>query len=217
MVNIFSEILRWFTGGDTQYMSLLHCMNHDNLWIAITVVLDLLVSVGYGIIAFRWWRDQRHLQPSHAKSALNALRNIFIFCCLCGYFFVPLKIFWPAWRLFDIFMAFLVFYTYRYLFKMKGMKTVIEYMDNAESYRTDLQEKIELGKHLRRPIADILVKSEYIMAKLPKNASDEITSALEQIKRSVLDSNNLIDQLIIAPVEKRFEQSQKTQSISSKK
>src|SRR5262245_32080762 len=117
--------LDWFTGGsENPYMRLYHCMAHDWLWIWITVALDLAVAAGYGVIAVHWWKNQRHLPPIPAKRALNTLRNIFIFCGICGYLFIPIKMLWPAWRLYDLFMAVLVYFTWKYAWSARALKVV---------------------------------------------------------------------------------------------
>src|ERR1700759_5726618 len=103
-----TTIWYWFTGGEHQYMKLAGCMQHDTLWIAITVILDLCVASGYVLIALHWSRNSRHLPDIPAKRALAHMRNIFAFCGICGYLFIPIKMFWPAWRLYDFFMAALV-------------------------------------------------------------------------------------------------------------
>src|SRR5687768_7384636 len=102
-------IIDWFSGGEHQYMTLYHCMSHDNLWVAITVGLDIAVAAGYVVISMHWWRNERTLPDIPAKRALRSIRNIFLFCGICGYIFIPIKMFWPAWRLYDIFMMLLVY------------------------------------------------------------------------------------------------------------
>ena len=57
------NVIDWFAGNGG-YMRLTHCMNHDTLWIAITVALDLAVAAGYGLIALHWWKNGRHLPPT---------------------------------------------------------------------------------------------------------------------------------------------------------
>jgi hypothetical protein len=94
------EFFLWFSGGAaSQYHSLSHCMRGDTFWIAITVVLDLTVAAGYLVIAFHWNKNEKLLPKSPARTALRHMRNIFVFCGLCGYIFIPIKMFWPAWRL----------------------------------------------------------------------------------------------------------------------
>src|SRR5262245_54954257 len=96
-------VLNWFA-GKRAYMNLVHCMGHDTPWIAITVLLDLTVAAGYVAIAMHWWKNERTLPLVPAKRALGNMRNIFLFCGLCGYVFIPVKMIWPAWRLYDVFM-----------------------------------------------------------------------------------------------------------------
>jgi hypothetical protein len=85
----------WFAGGG-RYMDLACCMGYDYLWIGITVALDAAVAGGYALIALHWWKNQRHLPDSPAKRALGNMRNIFLFCGICGYAFIPVKMVWPA-------------------------------------------------------------------------------------------------------------------------
>ena len=33
----FTRLIDWFAGGERQYMTLTHCMQHDSAWIALTV------------------------------------------------------------------------------------------------------------------------------------------------------------------------------------
>src|SRR5690349_6179447 len=99
-MELLSGLSHWLTGGENQYMRLYGCMNHDHLWIAITVGLDLLVACGYIVIASHWWKNERKLPADvPARRALSRMRNIFLFGGLCGYIFIPVKMVWPAWRL----------------------------------------------------------------------------------------------------------------------
>src|SRR5262245_5423746 len=121
--NFMQAFLDWFTGGaERPYMRLAGCMRHDVLWIGITLALDLAVASGYVLIAMHWWRNQKHLPDVPAKRALAHMRNIFLFCGICGYLFIPIKMFWPAWRLYDIFMGFLVYFTWRYALRARELK-----------------------------------------------------------------------------------------------
>ena len=59
-----------------------------------------------------------------AKSALANIRNIFAFCGICGYIFIPVKMFWPGWRLYDLAMAFLVYFTWSYALNTRNLKVI---------------------------------------------------------------------------------------------
>ena len=130
--------LRWFSGGDQQYHLLGHCMGHDTFWITATVVLDLAVAVGYVLIAFHWHKNERTLPPSPARQALVTMRNIFTLCGICGYLFIPVKLFWPAWRLYDLFMVGLVFYTWRYALNVKGLKVLYSAVGRSDQLASEL-------------------------------------------------------------------------------
>jgi PAS domain S-box-containing protein len=119
------DLINWFAGGKNSYHTLYHCMHGDTLWIAITVGLDLAVAVGYLLIARSWGESERLIQNVNpAKVALGRLKNIFIFCGICGYLFIPIKMFWPAWRLYDMFMAVLVFLTWRYALRARDLQII---------------------------------------------------------------------------------------------
>ena len=120
------QLIDWFAGSG-RYMTLEHCMDHDYFWIAVTVSLDLAVACGYLLIAYHWWVNQKRLEPLHpARRALGNMRNIFAFCGICGYVFIPIKMVWPAWRLYDFFMLILVYFTWEYAWAAKGPQSRVQ-------------------------------------------------------------------------------------------
>src|SRR4051812_47141140 len=133
------SLLNWFA-GDGRYMNLVHCMGHDRPWIVLTVLLDAAVAAGYGCIAMHWWKNERTLPPVPAKRALRHMRNIFLFCGLCGYAFIPVKMFWPAWRLYDLFMVFLVYFTWRYAWGARELKVVYNELGRTNQLAEDLKQ-----------------------------------------------------------------------------
>ena len=119
-----AHFFQWFAGGDSPYMRLSQCMSGDVFWIALTIGLDIAVAMGYAVIALHWWRNCKTMPDTPARGALNNMRNIFLFCGICGYAFIPIKMVWPAWRLYDGFMAVLAFYTWRYAWSARELKVV---------------------------------------------------------------------------------------------
>ncbi len=154
-----STLLDWFSGGSSPYHNLSHCMRHDTFWIATTVSLDLAVAVGYVFIATQWRRQEKALQPSPSKDALSRLKNIFLFCGLCGYVFIPVKMLWPAWRLYDIVMLALVYYTWRYALGATDLKSVYAALRRSELLGRDLEEsnfhRDQLEARVRERTADL--------------------------------------------------------------
>src|SRR4051794_31690503 len=135
----------WFAGNG-RYTNLVHCMGHDTFWIVVTVTLDFAVAAGYLLIALHWWKNQRYLADSPAKHALGNMRNIFLFCGICGYLFIPVKMVWPAWRLYDIVMLALGYYTWRYAVRARGVKVVYNELGHSARLKQDLEESREQSR-----------------------------------------------------------------------
>src|SRR3954468_729353 len=133
----------WFT-GDGRYSTLYHCMGGDTFWIVATVVLDVAVAAGYLLIARHWWVNERTL-PRHlpARRALGNMRNIFVFCGICGYAFIPIKMVWPAWRLYDLFMVMLVYFTWKYAWKAKDLKVIYGELGRSNRLEKELEKTKE--------------------------------------------------------------------------
>lgn len=166
-----ADLPNWFTGGTTPYMTLYHCMNHDLPWVMITVTLDLAVASGYVLIAWHWWQQQRDTPQSLAHRALGNMKNIFVFCGLCGYLFIPIKMVWPAWRLYDLFLAVLAVYTWRYAWSASGLKVIYKELTRSEELKHDLEEaRAEsrrktlflnaLSHDLRTPLNGLLLQAQ---------------------------------------------------------
>jgi len=139
-------MLQWFTGGGG-YRKLAHCMNYDTFWIALTVVLDLTVAAGYVFITAHWRRNERRLEQSAAKSALGSMKRIFVLCGVCGYLFIPIKLFWPAWRLYDLFLAVLAYSTWRYALFAQELRVVYGQIDMTEQLGAELARSREAVRH----------------------------------------------------------------------
>ena len=136
-----SDLLAWFAGGSRRYMTLYHCMNHDLPWVILTVALDLAVAAGYALIALHWWREQRNSSKTVAQQALKNMKNIFVFCGICGYLFIPIKMVWPAWRLYDLFLAVLAVYTWRYAWNARELKVIYHELTRTERLVQQLDEE----------------------------------------------------------------------------
>jgi len=183
-------VLDWFTGGDTPYMTLLHCMNGDTFWIAVTVILDLTVAAGYVWIALHWSRNERTLPDIPAKSALRSLRNIFLLCGICGYLFIPIKMVWPAWRLYDIFLLFLAYSTWKYAWGAKSLRVIYRELGRGSQLETDLEKSRDDAKRrdfflnaishdLRTPLNALVLQTS--LAEMSTKANDR-EAALEAIR-----------------------------------
>jgi len=200
-------LLDWFTGGSTPYMRLYDCMSGDSLWIAITVVLDLAVAAGYVMIAMHWWKNEKALPPTPAKRALGTMRNIFLFCGICGYLFIPIKMVWPAWRLYDFFMAALVYFTWKYAWNAGNLKVIYQSLGETSKLREALETSQKESKHktfflnaishdLRTPLNGLMLQASLAELGDSNNDPEMLRSALREIKSSARAAGEMLDSFL---------------------
>jgi signal transduction histidine kinase len=196
----------WFAGNG-RYMTLTHCMGHDTLWIAITVGLTFTVAGGYLLIALHWRRNQRHLAASPAKRALGNLRNIFLFCGLCGYAFIPVKMVWPAWRLYDLVMLALAWYTWRYAWGARGLKVVYTELERSTQLAQDLEASREQSRQksffltavshdLRTPLNGLLLQGSLAEHGCAAGDTEMVRAAVREIQAGTRAAAELLDGLL---------------------
>ncbi len=202
----------WFSGGDRQYHPLWHCMRQDWFWIWTTIALDVAVAIGYVLIAFHWRKNERTLPHSPARRALSTMRNIFTLCGICGYLFIPVKLVWPAWRLYDLFMVGLVFYTWRYALNVKGLKVLYTAVGRSDQLagelsaaRAETRRKGQflnaVSHDLRTPLNGLVLHAglaELHLAEL-QGAGEHatgVTQALAEIRAAARLTADLLDGLL---------------------
>src|SRR5207247_378630 len=131
------------------------------------------VAAGYVVIAYHWWKNQKHLPPTPAKTALQTMRNIFVFCGICGYMFIPIKMVWPAWRLYDFFMAGLVYFTWKYAINAKNLKVIYNELGRSNQLAADLEKSRDesrrkswflnaLSHDLRTPLNALVLQAQVL-------------------------------------------------------
>ena len=202
-MKMFGDLMQWFAGGPDGYMSLNHCMKGDSFWIALTIMLDLSVALGYVIIARHWWENEKLLPESQAKLALGNMKRIFLFCGTCGYLFIPIKLFWPAWRLYDIFMVALVFFTWRYALNAKQLRVVYHELKLNKQLASDLAASKEESRRksfflnavshdLRTPLNGLMLQAELAEMLVTTNDLDSLGEALNEIKACARTTSELL-------------------------
>jgi signal transduction histidine kinase len=200
------DLLNWFAGGRDGYMTLVHCMNHDTFWIVLTVILDLSVACGYVLIALHWRHNERKLKESPAKIALRSMKNIFLLCGICGYVFIPVKMVWPAWRLYDGFLAILVYFTWRYALQSRNMGVVYSELGRADQLARDLEDTREESRRkgfflnavshdLKTPLNGLMLQAELAELTLAADGPDleSIRDALSEIKGCARTTADLLN------------------------
>lgn len=199
------QLIDWFAGGERRYMTLTHCMSHDTFWITVTILLDLSVAAGYGLIALHWWTNQRRLPAeSPARRALGRMRNIFVFCGLCGYLFIPIKMVWPAWRLYDLFMVVLAYSTWRYAWSARDLRVVYNELHRSgqlaqhlEESRAESRRKSEflnaISHDLKTPLNGLGVCATLAEEQLAQNDTEGLRDSLAEIRAGVRSAAELLD------------------------
>jgi signal transduction histidine kinase len=174
---------------------------------AVTITLDLSVAIGYVLIAYHWNRNERSLPPSPARTALRMMRNIFVFCGICGYLFIPIKMFWPAWRLYDMFMVVLVFYTWRYAINAKNLRVIYTAISRSNQLAEDLAKSREESKRktfflnaishdLRTPLNGLMLQANLAEIHAVANDTAAVHQSIEDIKASARLTAELLDGLL---------------------
>ena len=185
-------------------MPLTHCMNGDAPWIALTVSLCAAVAVGYLIITLHWWRNQRMLADGPAKVALGTMRNIFTFCMLCGHAFIPIKMFWPAWRQFDGFLVVLVYSTWRYALSVGNFQVVYSQLKRSDELAVDLRQAREESRRksyfldatshdLRTPLNSLMLYAQLVEISHEAGDREGMRDALAEIRSGARATSQMLD------------------------
>ncbi len=196
--------IKWFSGGSRQYHSLFHCMNNDTGWVAVTVTLDFAVACAYILIAAHWHRNQQILKNQAARVALGRMKNIFIFCGLCGYIFIPIKMFWPAWRLYDGFLVVLAYISWRYALDSRNLTVVYNALNKSDQLEADLADSraesrrkthfLNAVSHdLRTPLNGLLLQCNYASLSLDSGDTEEARRAIALAVESAQASAEMLN------------------------
>jgi len=136
----FAELLSF-----GQYVSGTH---QDGMWAWGTISLSLFVAIGYCVIAVNWYFQLKLSKHAQAKAALARLRNICLACGICGCAIYVADAPWLLWRLYDVALIVLVFYTWTFVARMRGLSLVYERLAQAE--------ELERSATKYREIAELL-------------------------------------------------------------
>ena len=135
------------------------------------------------------------------------MRNIFLFCGMCGYIFIPIKMVWPAWRLYDIAMMFLVYFTWRYALSTGQLKVIYSELGRSTQLAEDLAKSREESKRkslflnaishdLRTPLNSITLNASLAEMNAMQNDPVGLNRAVNEIKQSVRSTSLLLEGLL---------------------
>ena len=202
-MSVLGDVLRWFSGGSDGYMSLTHCMRGDTFWMALTITLDIAVALGYVLIARHWWENERSLPASQAKLALGHMKRIFLFCGTCGYLFIPIKMFWPAWRLYDIFMMGLVYFTWRYALNARQLRVVYHELGRTGQLAVELEASREesrrksfflnaISHDMRTPLNGLMLQADLAAMSASSDDIEGLRESIREIKACARTTADLL-------------------------
>lgn len=113
--------------------TLLECMHGDVLSAGTACLLCVFVLSAYWVIAWRWSHLADGSETHGQVDSLRTLRWIFIWCGVCGYGFVPMKMFFPAWKLWMPAMVMLGVISWR--FALVGYRDLFAYYEHKRMAR----------------------------------------------------------------------------------
>jgi len=206
-MSFLGDLLRWFSGGPDGYMPLDHCMKGDTFWIALTITLDLAVALGYVLIARHWWENEKSLPASPAKVALGKMKRIFLLCGTCGYLFIPIKMFWPAWRLYDLVLMGLVYSTWSYALNARQLRVVYHELGRTKKLAADLEESRAesrrksfflnaISHDLRTPLNGLTLQAELAEMSVSADDAEGLRESIREIKACARTTADLLSSFL---------------------
>jgi signal transduction histidine kinase len=201
------DAVLWFSGGARQYLPSVHCMNHDWFWVYLTILTSGGIIVGYTLIALKWRTSEQLVSQTVVKRILSDLRNIFIWCAICGYGFNIVRMWWPAWRLLDFAQIVLLVYTFRYVLRSRGMRAVYEELGRVEKLEGDLnritaEDKKRrffmnaLSHDLRSPLNSSVLSADLARMAIETGQRELALEAVETIKENTAAATDLLNKLL---------------------
>ena len=203
-----ANFLDWFTGGTAHpYHTLYHCMSRDTLWVAATVSLDLIVGLGYGLIALHWWRNARNLPDIPARKTALEHAQYFHFLLHLWIHFHPDQDVLARVAAVRLFLLVLVYFTWRYAWGAKDLKVVYKELGKSVRLSAELAESREqsrrktaflnaLSHDLRTPLNGIALHSEIARMSADAGNTDAYMQAMEQINASAKSAYELLENML---------------------
>ena len=122
------SFLRWFSGHDVVPGSAL-----DVYWSWLTITLSVFIAIGYATIAYNLYFQRKLARSGKSPSAARRLAMITLFSILCGSFFFWYDMPWPIWRLYDCVLLFLLYSTWAYALRMRGLSLLDDRLSQINS------------------------------------------------------------------------------------
>jgi signal transduction histidine kinase len=115
--------------------------------------------------------------------------------------------YWPAWRLYDLFMVALVFYTWRYALNARNLKVIYTAISRSNQLAEDLAQSREESKRksfflnaishdLRTPLNGMVLNADLAELQIASGDHTAANQCISEIKHSVRLTADLLDGLL---------------------
>jgi signal transduction histidine kinase len=115
--------------------------------------------------------------------------------------------FWPAWRLYDLFMGVLVYFTWKYAWRARDLKVVYSELGRSNKLAEDLERSREqteqknfflnaISHDLRTPLNGLALQASLAELSLNANDTQTLKVALAEIRASTIATSELLDRLL---------------------
>ena len=121
---------------------------YDVRWGWVTITLSVAVALGYALIAFNWYCQKKLGKKAECKLAVARLRNITLCSVVFCYLLWTTDFSWPIWRLYDVALFLLAFYTWSSLRHMRGLSLVNERLAQADELERAAEKYREIADYL---------------------------------------------------------------------
>ena len=136
-------ILKYLGGNDTVPGSAL-----DVYWGWLTITLSVFIALGYATIAYNRYFQKKLARTEQVASAGRRLWSITILSVLCGTFFYLYDMPWAIWRVYDCVLLFLLYSTWSYAIRMRGMSLVEERLSQLSALEAQARRYREMAELL---------------------------------------------------------------------
>ncbi|HEV8290319.1 MAG TPA: PAS domain-containing sensor histidine kinase [Tepidisphaeraceae bacterium] len=136
-------LFKWLGGNDVVPGSAL-----DVYWSWLTIALSIFIALGCATIAYNRYFQKKLARTAQCASATRRLWMITIFSIICGSFFYWYDMPWAIWRLYDCVLLFLLYTTWSYAIRMRGLSLVDERLSQLSTLEESARRYREMAELL---------------------------------------------------------------------
>ena len=126
---------------------------------------------------------------------------------MCGYLFIPLKMVWPAWRLYDFVLMALVYFTWRYALSTRQLRVIYSELGRSTRLAEDLRKSQEesrqkgfflnaISHDLRTPLNAVSLQARLLEMQLKSGQIESVGEVVESINANARAAADLLDALL---------------------